>query len=135
MLRTIKASGRGQKLVDKKSRFFCSIYKVTSKEEAEDFLERIRKKFPKASHHAYAYRLGSPVHWEDSSDDGEVRGCAGKPIMTILKKKKLTNLIVVVTRYYGGINLGAGGLVKNYSKCALELIDIIGIKKIEKKKT
>lgn len=133
-MRTIKESGRGEKIVAKKSRFFCSIYKVTTRQEAEDFLERMREEFPKASHHAYAYRLGSPVHWEDSSDDGEVRGCAGKPIMTILKRKKLTNLIVVVTRYYGGINLGSGGLIKNYSKCARQLIELIGTKKIEKQK-
>lgn len=122
----IKESGRGPKLIVKKSIFICSIFRISSVEEAKNLVEKTKSKFKKASHNAYAYRIGNPISWEDSSDEGEVKGCAGLPIMNILKKQNLTNLLVIVTRFYGGINLGAGGLTRSYSKCAANLINTIG---------
>ena len=126
-MKTIKESGRGPKQRDRKSVFIGTIYKIKTKEEAQEALQKVQEEFPKATHNAYAYRIGNPVGWEESGDDGEVRGCAGKPIMNILKKRELTNLIVVVTRFYGGVKLGPGGLIRNYAKCAANLIQSIGI--------
>ena len=129
-MKTIKESARGSKLRMKKSIFFCSAWKATIVDDATAFLELVRKEFPKASHHAYSYRIGNPVTWEDSSDDGEPRGTAGSPIMTILQGMNLTNLAVVVTRFYGGVKLGPGGLIKAYSRCAKDLLDLIGTEEL-----
>jgi putative IMPACT (imprinted ancient) family translation regulator len=128
---TLKDNGRGPKKREKKSIFICSAFTVKSKDEAKERIQQIRDEMPKASHHAYAYRLGAPLSWEDSSDDGEVKGCAGVPIMNILRNKELVNTLVIVTRFYGGINLGPSGLIKNYSKCALDLIEKIGLKPLK----
>ena len=126
-MKTIKESGRSQKLIVKKSVFISTIYKISNKDDAEHLLEKIKFEFRNATHNAYAYRVGNPILWEESSDDGEVKGCAGKPIIDLLRKRNLTNLLVVVTRFYGGIKLGPGGLIKNYTKSANELIDLIGL--------
>ncbi|MHA1212559.1 MAG: IMPACT family protein [Candidatus Heimdallarchaeota archaeon] len=132
-MKIIKESARGHKQVEKKSIFIGTVYKVYSKEEAVSFLNKTKQEFAKASHNAYAYRIGNPVNWEESSDDGEVKGCAGKPIMVILRKRNITNTIVIVTRFYGGINLGPGGLIRNYSKCASNLIETVGLLEITDK--
>ena len=130
-MKTIKESGRGQKQKEKKSVFIGTIFAVKTKEEAQAALRKIQEEFPKATHNAYAFRVGSPVAWEESSDDGEVKGCAGRPIMNILRKRELTNLIVIVTRFYGGKKLGPGGLIRNYGKCAGNLIELIGVREVE----
>ncbi|NHJ05877.1 MAG: YigZ family protein [Candidatus Heimdallarchaeota archaeon] len=127
---TIKESGRGPKLTIKKSIFICTIFRIESAEEAKNLIEKIKNEFKKASHNAYAYRIGIPINWEESSDDNEVKECAGLPIMNILKKQNLTNILVIVTRFYGGINLGAGRLTRSYSKCAANLINVIGTTEI-----
>ncbi len=81
----------------------------------------------KASHNAWALRCETDTGiWEESSDDGEVSGCAGKPIMNILQHMGVVNVLVVVTRYYGGINLGPAGLIRAYSSTAKELLENIG---------
>ena len=81
----------------------------------------------KATHNAWALRCETPTGiWEESSDDEEVTGCAGKPIMMILQQLQLVNVLVIVTRYYGGINLGPAGLIKDYSPTAKELLENIG---------
>ena len=120
-------SGRGMKVVIKKSQFIASAYKISKVEEKKEILEKIKKEMKKASHHAWALRCETPMGiWEDSSDDGEVSGCAGKPIMTILQQLQIINVLVVVTRYYGGINLGPAGLIKAYSSTAKQLVENIG---------
>lgn len=120
-------SGRGSKVVIKKSQFIASAYKITKVEEKTDILERVKKEMKKASHNAWALRCETPTGiWEDSSDDGEVSGCAGKPIMTILQHLQVVNILVIVTRYYGGINLGPAGLIKAYSSTAKQLVETIG---------
>ena len=130
-MKTIKESGRSQKLIVKKSIFICTIITVQSKEEALSQLHKIKQEFRKATHNAYACRIGNPVNWEESSDDGEVKGTAGLPIMKILRSRDITNILVVVTRFYGGIKLGPGGLIKSYSASATNLIDAIGVKELE----
>lgn len=123
----LRQSGRGIKVVFKKSQFIATAYKIRKVEERIEILANIKKEMKKATHNAWALRCETPIGiWEDSSDDGEVYGCAGKPIMTILQHLKLVNVLVIVTRYYGGINLGPAGLIKAYSSTAKQLVENIG---------
>ena len=130
-MKTITESGRGPKVKIKKSIFISTIYHINSKEDVEASLSKVQEEFRKATHNAYAYRLGNPVTWEESYDDGEVKGCAGKPIMNILQKQQITNILVIVTRFYGGVKLGPVGLIRAYSHSASELISAIGLKELE----
>lgn len=106
----------------KKSRFTANCEYTVSEAEAVSFLQKIRAKYPDASHHAYAYRI-APL--ERCSDAGEPNGTAGMPILMFLKGADLQNCVAVVTRYFGGILLGAGGLARAYKNCALTLSDRI----------
>ncbi len=111
-------------LVEKKSKFIANIFYVSTIEEAEDVLEQIRKKYHDARHNCYAYRVLNGENVIDrSSDDGEPSGTAGAPMLNILKKENLCNILVVVTRYFGGILLGTGGLVRAYSQSTQEVIE------------
>ena len=129
-MKTIAESGRGPKIKIKKSIFIATIFRVVSKNDVEGHISKIQEEFKKATHNAYAYRIGNPVSWEESFDDGEVKGCAGKPIMNILQKQEITNTLVVVTRFYGGVKLGPGGLIRAYSKTASGLITAIGLENL-----
>lgn len=103
-------------IVEKKSKFIAEIYCVTDVEDAENKIKSIKKKYHDAKHHCIAYRViqdGRIV--EKSSDDGEPSGTAGAPMLNLLQANKLCNVVVVVTRYFGGILLGTGGLVRAYS--------------------
>lgn len=113
--------------VEKKSRFITFVTQVKSKEEAAARLRVIAEREVGASHNCCAYIIGNPSSPEDihCSDDGEPSGTAGKPLLTILLHNKIGNVLVVVTRYFGGIKLGSGGLVRAYSnglKMALQEI-------------
>ena len=113
---------------EKKSRFIATVQAVTDKEEAEAFIAACKKKYPDARHNCSAYILGEDGQIEHSSDDGEPAGTAGKPMLEVLRGEKLTNVVVVVTRYFGGILLGTGGLVRAYTqavKAGLEAGTII----------
>lgn len=111
-------------ILEKKSKFIANIMHVNKVEEAEVKLEEIRKKYYDARHNCYAYRvLDSDKNIIDrSSDDGEPSGTAGAPMLNILKKEELCNVLVVVTRYFGGILLGTGGLVRAYSQVTQDAI-------------
>ena len=110
-------------LVEKKSKFISSIYYVESIKEAEEKLIKIKKKYYDSKHNCYAYRvIENEKVIEKSSDDGEPSGTAGAPILNILKQLNLCNVLVVVTRYFGGILLGTGGLVRAYSQSTQEVI-------------
>lgn len=100
----------------KRSRFICDIAQVASKEEALGFIEQIRTHHPEARHHCWAYIAGHPVSSikRGSSDDGEPAGTAGKPMLNVLQHKGIGEIVAVVSRYFGGIKLGAGGLVRAY---------------------
>lgn len=102
-------------IVEKKSKFIAEAMPVESEDDALIFLDEVRKKYRDASHHVFAYRIGNI---ERMSDDGEPNGTAGVPILEMLKAEGLNNLIVVVTRYFGGTLLGTGGLVRSYGHSA-----------------
>ncbi|KUO72854.1 MAG: hypothetical protein APF77_00305 [Clostridia bacterium BRH_c25] len=113
--------------IEKKSRFISYAQPVYSEEEAMQFLSSIRKKHYDAGHNCYAYILGESMNTQRSSDDGEPSGTAGVPILEVLKKEGLTNSIVIVARYFGGILLGAGGLIRAYTESAVRGIKAAGI--------
>lgn len=114
-------------LIEKKSRFIADAANVTNEDEARAFLAEIKSEFPDASHHTYAYVIGRQVPAARYSDDGEPHGTAGLPILDVLQNKGITDTIIVVTRYFGGTKLGAGGLVRAYSKSAADCMEAAGI--------
>lgn len=99
----------------KKSKFYSKAYEVNTKEDCEKILLELKKEHKKATHICYAYVLSNTAKF---CDDGEPSGTAGRPILNVLEKKKISNMMVVVIRYFGGVKLGAGGLVRAYSKAA-----------------
>ena len=118
-------------IVVKKSKFICNLIKVDSQEEAENIIKQTKKKYFDARHNCVAYRvLEDEKIIEKASDDGEPSGTAGGPMLNILQKNNLCNVLVIVTRYFGGILLGTGGLVRAYSDATLETID--SAEKVEK---
>ena len=114
-------------IVIQKSRFIGHCYPVNSQEEAEEKLGELRKQYWDASHNCYAYVIGRKGEVARFSDDGEPGGTAGRPMMEVLKALDLVDLLVVVTRYFGGTLLGAGGLVRAYSRTASETVQLAGI--------
>lgn len=111
-------------IVEKKSKFIGDLFYIESSEEAENKIKEIKKKYFDAKHHCIAYRTienGQVI--EKSSDDGEPSGTAGAPMLNILQKNNLVNVLIVVTRYFGGILLGTGGLVRAYSNTLLKAIE------------
>ncbi|MCL2874485.1 MAG: YigZ family protein [Defluviitaleaceae bacterium] len=107
-------------IIEKKSRFIANIANVRTEEEAQGFLESIRKQYKDAGHNVYAYKVGLTNEIVRCSDDGEPSGTAGKPVLEVIQGNNLRNVIVVVTRYFGGTLLGSGGLVRAYSGAAKE---------------
>lgn len=123
--KTISHRGKGE-YEEKKSIFFASVCPVSSEQEALAFLAEIRAEHPTATHNVYAYHVidENNVTIQRYSDDGEPSGTSGIPVLDSFRKKDLRNMIVVVTRYFGGTLLGASGLVRCYGKCAsLGIID------------
>lgn len=115
----------------KKSEFICTLIPVSSLDEVNDNLSLIRKKYYDATHNCYAYILGNKGEIVKCSDDGEPSQTAGVVILEALKKNELTNILAVVTRYFGGIKLGAGGLVRAYASSTSLAIQTIEKQKIE----
>lgn len=117
-------SGRSQtEYIIKKSRFIATVQEVTSEADAAAHIEALRKQYWDASHNCYAYQIGQNGALQKSSDDGEPSGTAGRPMLEILKKSGVTNTLVVVTRYFGGIKLGASGLIRAYSHAAAKALE------------
>ena len=110
-----------------RSRFIGRCFPVTDEEAALSLLGDIRKKHWDATHNCFAYRIGETASIARFSDDGEPGGTAGMPIMDVLRSKELTDVLVVVTRYFGGVLLGAGGLVRAYSRSAADAVAEAGI--------
>ncbi|MEM7259951.1 MAG: YigZ family protein [Pseudomonadota bacterium] len=108
----------------KRSRFITTVASVASKDEAKAFVATMRSTFPDANHHCWAVICGGTdqAQHHDQSDDGEPKGTAGKPMLNVLQHAGLGNTIVVVTRYFGGIKLGAGGLVRAYTRAVSEAL-------------
>ncbi len=101
-----------------KSHFITYIKHIESEHEAQNFIESIRKKHFDARHNCFAYIIGERSEIQKSSDDGEPSGTAGIPILEVIKKNELSDIVIIVTRYFGGIKLGAGGLIRAYGKSA-----------------
>lgn len=125
---TVKSEG-SHEIVIQKSRFIGHVKRVETEEEAISFVQKIKKEHKDATHNCSAYMIGEHDLIQKASDDGEPSGTAGVPILEVLKKKGLKDTAVVVTRYFGGIKLGAGGLIRAYSGSAAQSIDEIGVVK------
>lgn len=111
-------------IVEKKSKFIANLFYVENTEQVDKYIKQIRKKYFDAKHHCIAYRIVENNQIiEKSSDDGEPSGTAGAPMLNILKNRELANILVVVTRYFGGILLGTGGLVRAYSDSTIKAIE------------
>lgn len=119
---TVKDYGNSE-IVIKKSRFIGHSRPVETEEEAVAFIEELKKKYWDATHNCSAYRIGERDQFQKALDDGEPSGTAGKPILEVIKHREMKNIVVVVTRYFGGIMLGAGGLVRAYTDGAVAGID------------
>ena len=128
--KSVYAAGTGE-IVEKKSRFIAHVQSVSSVEEAQDYIEGIRKKYWDARHNCYAFSVGVENPVTRFSDDGEPHSTAGMPTLDVILKNGVEDVVVVVTRYFGGILLGTGGLVRAYSKAAklaLEAGEIVNMK-------
>lgn len=122
----VMSSVRGESYAEyviKKSKFIARAVHITTEEEAQAYLRDGKKQYWDARHNCYAYQLGMNFEKQKSSDDGEPSGTAGKPILEVLKNKSLTNTLIVVTRYFGGIKLGTGGLIRAYGTAAVAALD------------
>ena len=112
----------------KKSKFICSLYPTKNKKESKEIIQQLNRKYNDATHNCTAYIVGDG---EGFDDDGEPGGTAGKPMINVLRKNELHNVTAIVTRYFGGIKLGAGGLVRAYSKSVMEAVSKAEIVEIE----
>lgn len=115
--KTIHKKGKDEITINK-SRFIGHVLPISSEEDALDFLNEIKSIYKDAAHNVYGYVFGKNNNIQRYSDDGEPQGTAGIPILEVIKKEDLRNVAVVVTRYFGGIKLGAGGLIRAYTKSA-----------------
>lgn len=123
---TISQATRGPKIKVKKSIFIATIFPISNEADFKTRLSEINKDFSKASHNAWAYRfIANDMIFSDFHDDGEIRGTAGRILIQHLEKNSLVNILLVVTRFYGGINLGKGGLIRSYSRTAMDLLENI----------
>ena len=114
----------------KKSRFICHLKRISSEEEARDFIAAIKKEHHKANHNCQAFVIGDNQEIQRTSDDREPSGTAGVPMLEVLKKREIINVCAVVTRYFGGIKLGAGGLIRAYAGSVSQALDAVGLVKI-----
>jgi uncharacterized YigZ family protein len=123
---TVKGYGEHE-IIIQKSRFICYTERVTTEEDAQRFIQQIKKKHNDANHNCSAYLIGENNQIQKANDDGEPSGTAGVPMLEVLKKKNLKDTVVVVTRYFGGIKLGTGGLIRAYGKSVSEGLSAIGV--------
>ena len=127
MFKTIDRNSQAE-IVEKKSKFIANIFYVESVEEAEEYIRKIKREHKEARHNCYAFSVFSKEGITDRfSDDGEPSGTAGAPMLNIISSKKITNILVVVTRYFGGILLGTGGLVRAYTGAFQEALNNVNI--------
>lgn len=127
---TFKENGTVQEEI-KKSKFICHVKRVSSEEETRDFINAIKKEHYKATHNCSAFIIGEHSDIKRTSDDGEPSGTAGVPMLGVLENHHITNSCVVVTRYFGGIKLGAGGLIRAYAGSVAQAVREIGLVEIK----
>ncbi|QFF98174.1 YigZ family protein [Psychrobacillus glaciei] len=120
---TVKDSGKSE-IIIQKSRFLTYVERAETEEEALGFIHLIKQKHKDANHNCSAYIIGEHDHIQKANDDGEPSGTAGFPMLEVLKKQGLKDTVVVVTRYFGGIKLGGGGLIRAYGKATTQGIDV-----------
>lgn len=120
--KTVRSTG-SKEIVIKKSRFIGHVMPVETEESAIAFIEEMKKKHWNATHNCSAYMIGERDEIQKQSDDGEPSGTAGKPILEVIRNQGLKNVAIVVTRYFGGIMLGAGGLIRAYTDGAVAAIE------------
>lgn len=125
---TVKRKGSDQMIIQK-SKFIGYVRRVETEQAALDFIQDIKKKHYDATHNCSAYIIGENDHIQKANDDGEPSGTAGVPMLEVLKKQSLKDTAVVVTRYFGGIKLGAGGLIRAYGSMTSKAIQTTGIVK------
>ncbi|KSU83087.1 uncharacterized protein, YigZ family [Fictibacillus enclensis] len=123
---TVKETGEHE-IVIERSRFIAHIARAATEEEANEFIQSIKKRHHSANHNCSAYLIGEHDQIQKANDDGEPSGTAGVPMLEVLKKRRLKDVVVVVTRYFGGIKLGAGGLIRAYGKSVSEGLNAIGV--------
>jgi uncharacterized YigZ family protein len=123
---TVKEFGQNE-IVIERSRFIAHVGRAETEEKAQEFIQTIKKKHWDATHNCSAYIIGENNQIQKANDDGEPSGTAGVPILEVLKKKDLKDTVVVITRYFGGIKLGAGGLIRAYGKATSEGINATGV--------
>ena len=116
-------------LIIKNSRFITLLYKVNNEDKINIILSNIKEEYPDANHYCYAYKINNK---QKSSDDGEPSGTAGIPILKVIEANNLTNILVIVIRYFGGIKLGANGLIRAYSKGVANALKEVELKKLVK---
>lgn len=126
LVRTIQKNGSHETEV-LKSRFICTVERVVDEDEARAVLERLRKQYWDANHNCYAYVIGELGMSQKASDDGEPSGTAGVPMLEVLKRRELTDVIAIVTRYFGGTKLGVGGLIRAYGHAVSAAVDDVGV--------
>lgn len=125
---TIKKAGHSEISI-KKSVFICSIARTKNEDEARTFIAKTKAVYPKANHNCFAYVIGEHNEIQRESDNGEPSGTAGVPILEVLKKNDLKDVTAVVTRFFGGIKLGTGGLIRAYTQSTVSTITAIGVVK------
>ncbi|MFZ0075135.1 YigZ family protein [Exiguobacterium sp. RIT452] len=123
---TVKENGFHE-IIIQKSRFITYLARATSEQEAQSFIADLKKKHHDANHNCSAYVIGERNEIQKANDDGEPSGTAGVPMLEVLKKRNLRNTVVVVTRYFGGIKLGGGGLIRAYGSSVSEALNAVGI--------
>lgn len=123
---TVKLEGSDEQIIQK-SRFIGYVKRTETEEEAQQFIQSIKKKHSDATHNCSAYMIGEHDQIQKANDDGEPSGTAGVPILEVLKKRGLKDTTVVVTRYFGGIKLGAGGLIRAYASTTTLAINTTGV--------
>jgi uncharacterized YigZ family protein len=123
---TVRPEGQTEIEINR-SRFISYVKRVETQEEAVAFIQEIKKKHWDATHNCSAYIVGEHDQFQKMDDDGEPSGTAGKPILEVIKKKGLKDTVIVVTRYFGGIKLGAGGLIRAYGKSASAGVQATGV--------
>lgn len=119
---TIQGYGENE-IIIQKSRFLTYVSRAETEQQAQDFINNIKEKHKSANHNCSAYIIGEHDNIQKANDDGEPSGTAGVPMLEVLKKQGLQDTVVVVTRYFGGIKLGGGGLIRAYGKATTEGID------------
>lgn len=126
LYKTVREEASASQIIER-SKFIAHVKPVESREQAEEFIARIRAEYRDATHNVPAMVLGDKAQIQWASDDGEPQGTSGAPMVQLMTGEGLTNLVIVVTRYFGGIKLGTGGLVRAYSSSARLAIDAAGI--------